>query len=141
MVIIQCISVLLLGGCAVTDWLWKRIWLPAIGIGAVAMAACQWGRGQSALQYVVTGILLGGFFIGMHYVLGGGIGMGDGFLIGAAAMGMELWQNGLFLFFGFLYAFLVAGIRLLLGRLHKKDSIAFAPFLFISYLTVLTFEI
>lgn len=81
-----------------------------------------------SVMLLVAMFLTVGIFMVLHRFTGGGIGLGDGFLLAMAVMGLGI--RGIWMFaYCFLGAFCFAAILLMLFSRKKETRIPLAPFI------------
>lgn len=125
--------VMLLGINTWTDLRRKQVSLGAVVIFGVAGALLLFtGENISWKTFIPIGI--GTAFLAMSLATGGGIGMGDGWLLVALGTLLDLERFLIVLLLGIFASAVWAAI--LLAVLHKgrKAKIPFVPFLFLGYL-------
>ena len=118
---------------SVYDGLYKEvpdeISLPTILISFLTI----WIFKIHSIENILTGLLIPVLFFGSLFILSRGKWLGGGDVRIGALMGILLgWPNviiGLFIGYAFGSIFSLGGI--LIGKLHRKSQIPFAPFLFI----------
>lgn len=135
--ILQGILILSLGYFSFLDIRKKQLprgWLLLAWIGFLFInIICQ----KSTFLEIVGGLAIGGFLLFISRVTRESIGYGDGMLvlvIGAAVGG---FRTLLVLFYGLVISCIFCSVLLCFHKIEKKDTIPFAPFLFIAYLGVL----
>ncbi|MBB2995933.1 prepilin peptidase [Paeniglutamicibacter cryotolerans] len=108
-------------------------WYP-IALLLLVLAAAMAGEMMTALRVVVSGVALFLFYLLLHVINPGGMGLGDVKLAGILGMylGFLSWSH---LLFGTLLAFVTgalwAGALMVLRRANRKSTFAFGPFMFL----------
>lgn len=134
---VEIVTAVLLCVCAVTDWLYCKIWIPVLVLSVTAALFCLYGSGTGIWGRIACSIIIIIVFWGIRVVTAGQIDRGDGILLGAAILGMEFWEEFLFLFLSFSYAFLFALFLVVFRKKKRNYRIPFAPFVLAGYLTLL----
>lgn len=67
----------------------------------------------------------------------GSVGFGDGLIICFTGLSTGLWINISILIFSFIYLSLFCAFGLILGKLKRKQSVPFVPFILIGFITTI----
>lgn len=134
---LEVIVCLFLGVCSITDFLWRKIWLPVLAVGGGAVLFCIAGMDGDLAGHAVCGILYGAGFVGMSILTGGQIEKGDGLVLGVMGLALGLWNSIAFLFLSLCYAFLAALFLVIVRKKNKSYRMPFVPFALAGYLTLL----
>jgi leader peptidase (prepilin peptidase)/N-methyltransferase len=126
-----------LGICAVTDLLYRKIWMPVVLFAVPCIVVCLYVTGQWKLSDFVMGFAVCLFFEGMSVLTGGQLGKGDGAVLGMTALALGVWDGLFFLMASFFYAFVAALFLVVFLRKKGKTKIPFVPFVLLGYVTVL----
>lgn len=92
----------------------------------------------------LMGVLPGALLVLFHYLTRGGIGLGDGLLIGILGLFLGFWENLSLLFFSLLLEAVFAGglcvKRKLAGKAFERNlTLPFVPFITCGYVLLLFF--
>lgn len=87
-----------------------------------------------SVRSMLGGAALGGSIILISWICQGAVGAGDGLLLCVTGIYLGFWENLELLLAALLLCAAVTAILWMSGRAHKKTSIPFVPFLFISYI-------
>lgn len=127
------ILLILLIICALEDWKRREVTVTYILLFGAAGVILHWLYPNCSVYSMVWGLLLGISVMGISFLSGGSIGMGDGILLAVTGIylggkaNLELFLTGLFL----------AGIwslgLVILKKKKRKEKIAFMPFLLAAY--------
>ncbi|MDO4276639.1 MAG: prepilin peptidase [Eubacteriales bacterium] len=124
---------MLLGINAWTDLRKRQVSLVSVSVlGAAGVLFLVTGERISWETFIPMGI--GILFLTMSMATGGGIGMGDGWLLVALGTLLDLEKFLTVLLLGLFACAVWAGILLVVLHRGRKDQIPFAPFLFLGYL-------
>lgn len=82
---------------------------------------------------VFLGIMIGFLLIFISLLSRGEIGIGDGILFIVTGLLFGIYENTVLLFLSLLFAALISGILLVSGRVGRKYSLPFAPFVFVGF--------
>ena len=131
------IGVLLLFS-AIQDLIYKRIWLWLIMTGCLLIGVCL-----SFINTLPFYDRLGGAAVGLAVIMisiltKGKIGMADGLLLCTTGIGLGFWRNLELFAIALLMAAVISILLLMLRKADKKKAIPFVPFLFASYLIIIS---
>lgn len=114
----------------------KEIQIEISVVTIVVLAAgqiCRIACGGQVWYLAFTGVIEGGFLMGLSKITHGQIGIGDGIVFTTSGLMFGFFENGILLFLSLVLA-AVAGVFLLLFRcVGRKDTIPFVPFIFVGY--------
>lgn len=122
-----------LGINAWTDWKKQQISLWITGIMCVAGFFWTWYVGDIDFLYFV-GPVIGLCIIGVSFLTGGEIGMGDGLVILALGTILEWEKLVVSLILGLLGCAASAGYLMIVRHKGRKTRIPFIPYLFFGYI-------
>lgn len=135
--IIKIVIACFLGVLAVVDCKKKQISNIALLIGVVIVSVNYVIFQPITIINLIGGILVGLVLLGISYITRQKIGAGDGLLI--VLLGANLGFEGII--FVLLYALTLSAmwsaILLIIKKVNRHYTIAFVPFIFISYIGVL----
>lgn len=83
-----------------------------------------------------AGMLFGMMLIGLSKISKGGIGMGDAVVLTITGVMFGFWTNLCLFFYSLVLSAVYAGVLLMIKKIHKKQSIAFIPFILFGTLGV-----
>lgn len=125
-----------LGVSALQDLRWKKVWLPLLwGITAILLVK-NFLVGRNGLSWFLCALVFICFFLGIHGVSGGQIGMGDAFLFGMTAAGLGWKANCMLVYVTFLLAFVVALPLAVMKKRGRNYEMPLSPFVFMAFLFV-----
>lgn len=84
-----------------------------------------------------AGMLFGMMLIGLSKLSKGGIGMGDSIVLTITGVMFGFWTNLCLFFYSLVLSAVYAGVLLIIKKIHKKQSIAFIPFILFGTLGVI----
>jgi leader peptidase (prepilin peptidase)/N-methyltransferase len=132
-IMIKTIMGTVLLACGVQDLLKKKIYLWAVGLGAILIIFCLPFCHNNSVLERVGGLAVGIIVIIISFATEGKIGMGDGMLLCITGIGLGFWGNlELFAIALSLAAFLSV-ILLITRHADRKKAIPFVPFLLFAY--------
>lgn len=103
-------------------------------IGIFAAAALLWNICAGVLsweRFISVGI--GGFFLAVSLLTKGALGLGDGWLLMALGIGLDIGEFLTVLFVGMLGCALWAVVLMIVFRRGRNAEIPFVPFLLLGY--------
>ncbi len=123
--------------CATEDLRKKQIHLNIVlAFGILGIVFHMLGQEQS-IENIIFGMGVGGVLLLLSILTGGKIGIGDGVLLVVTGIYLGLEQN-LMLFAGSLFICACYALLLLVLRRRKRnDTLAYAPFVLVSYVCML----
>lgn len=125
-----------LGVSALQDLRWKKVWLPLLwGITAILLVK-NFLVGRNGLSWFLCALVFICFFLAIHRVSGGQIGMGDAFLFGMTAAGLGWKANCVLVYVTFLLTFVVALPLAVLKKRGRNYEMPLSPFVFMAFLFV-----
>lgn len=112
--------------------------LAGMGIALCSIGIIIGVKGEEGILISkAAGMLFGGILIGVSKISKGQIGMGDAVVFTITGVVFGFWNNLFLLFYSLVLSAIYAGILLLKKKIHKKQSIAFLPFVAIGMLGVI----
>lgn len=132
-------TIVLFISLALSAWIdWKKqqvsLLLTAI-VGIIGILCAFFEKTNFLLGMTVGAVLL---LIGM--CTKESVGYGDGCLFLMTGIFLDFWENLSLLLFASVFAAVTAAGSLCLKRKNKKDRIAFVPFVFFAYITLVGFS-
>lgn len=125
-----------LGVSALQDLRWKKVWLPLLwGITAILLVK-NFLVSRNGLSWFVCTLVFICFFLAVHRVSGGQIGMGDAFVFGMTAAGLGWKGNCMLVYVTFFLAFVVALPLAVLKKRGRNYEMPLSPFVFVAFLFV-----
>lgn len=127
------IYIVLLIGLLICSWEDVRSYmvsLPFVIIWIALLCGMQIYQGNMNLVLLMAPIVIIGIVAIVSHLSGGGIGLGDGFLLAMAVMGLGLAQSIQMFIYCLTGAFCVSVIVLVLFSGKKDTRIPLAPFIF-----------
>lgn len=123
--------------CATEDLRKKQIHLNVVlAFGILGIVFHMLGQEQT-IENIIFGMGVGGVLLLLSILTGGKIGIGDGVLLVVTGIYLGLEQN-LMLFAGSLFICACYALLLLVLRRRKRnDTLAYAPFVLVSYVCML----
>ena len=123
--------------CATEDLRKKQIHLNVVlAFGILGIVFHMLGQEQT-IENIIFGMGVGGVLLLLSILTGGKIGIGDGVLLVVTGIYLGLEQN-LMLFVGSLFICACYALLLLVLRRRKRnDTLAYAPFVLVSYVCML----
>ncbi len=123
--------------CATEDLRKKQIHLNVVlAFGILGIVFHMLGQEQT-IENIIFGMGVGGVLLLLSILTGGKIGIGDGVLLVVTGIYLGLEQN-LMLFVGSLFICACYALFLLVLRRRKRnDTLAYAPFVLVSYVCML----
>lgn len=115
----------------------KKISVYALAAGTITIAILQVLCGKTGILSCVGGLLIGLSLAGISILTRGQIGLGDGAVFCMTGLGLGFWNNALLLSFSLFAAALFSIGLWVVKRIPRQKTIAFMPFVYLSYLTVL----
>lgn len=129
--------VIMLGVCAVMDCIYRKVWMPLVGImlgysviGNLLAENIPW-------QGLLAGMGVGVFFYMAAVLTRGQIGKADGILLGILVMVWKPWNGMLLVIYSFLYSFVAAVFLVVLWRKGRNTRMPMVAFMWLGYITVL----
>lgn len=110
----------------------KQVSLVTAVIFAATGVVLSWSQDSISLGMLVS-LGIGGFFLGVSVLTQGAIGMGDGWLLLALALMLDLQEYLSVLLCGLMICALWGIVMLVMFRRSGKSEIPFVPFLFLGY--------
>lgn len=89
--------------------------------------------GEQKWYISVTGIVLGIFLILLSFATRGQIGTGDGIVFIITGIVLGFYRNMILLFMALIFSALAGGVMFVLGKVGRKDTLPFIPFVFAGY--------
>lgn len=133
----QIILILLLFICTVMDIKKKMIYLPFIVFGAIVVTVMRLAAKELDFASVITSIVVMLIICGISVISRGQLGMGDGFLLGMAGLGLSVSDNLCMLLYCFIGVFFAAMLWVLLFHGKKESRIPLAPFVLLASILVI----
>ncbi len=127
------VALVFLGINAWTDWKKQQISLWTTGVVGIVGFLWAWHDGLINPLYLL-GVAMGLCVIGVSFLTGGEIGMGDGLVILALGTILKWEQLILSLILGLLGCAVSAGYLVVVRHKGKKTRIPFIPYLFFGYI-------
>ena len=106
-----------------------------VGIGFVLLYQMVWGK--PSLFTFIAGIITGLFFLCLSKWTEEGIGYGDSLMILIIGAFLGVWKLMVVLMIAFVSVSLVSGIGLKIGKLTRKSTVPFYPYLLFGYVGAL----
>ena len=127
----------MLGICATEDLRKKQIHLNLVlAFGILGIVFHMLGQ-EHTIENILFGMGVGGVLLLLSILTGGKIGIGDGVLLVVTGIYLGLEQN-LMLFAGSLFiCALYALLVLVLRKKKRNDTVAYVPFVLVSYVCML----
>ena len=120
--------------CSITD-LRKREIKPVVLIVFGIMASVFYVLFKPVCLYEeAAGIVIGLFFVGLHFITDEKIGLGDGLLMIVTGIFLGGRQNASLIMIAMLLSAVYSIVFLMIKKADKKTSFAFVPFVFAAFL-------
>jgi Type IV leader peptidase family. len=125
-----------LGVSALQDLRWKKVWLPLLwGITTILLLK-NFLVSNKGFSWFLCAIFFLAFFLAMHRISGGQIGVGDAFLFGMTGAGLGWKGNCILVYVTFFLTFVVALPLVVLKKRGRKYEMPLSPFVLAAYLFV-----
>lgn len=134
--VIGSLLVLLLGRCTYWDIKKKEIPCNLLVIGGAIIVPLQFVLGRGNFIDTCFGILIGVMLMGLSKLTRGAIGMGDALVMVLLGTVVGGWNALLILFYSVMLSAVVSMGLLAFHKVHRKDTLPFLPYLFLSYMGV-----
>lgn len=126
----------MLGWCSFEDCRKKRILVCPLLLFAIWGLALHLHYRDHSIYSLLAGAAVGGVLMLLSFWTGQ-IGMGDALILAVSGIYLGFWDNAKLFLQGLLLCGIWSLLLLLFKRKKRKDEIAFAPFLFLSYLEMM----
>lgn len=135
--IINAILVVFLGVEAVADYRHRNISAVCAVTVLAALAACNLICGNMGWKDILCGMLPGAFIIMLSVMTGQAIGSGDGLVLMVIGAAGGVYVSVMALMFAGTIAAVMMPVLLMAGKVKKKSTIAFIPYLLAGYVGVI----